>query len=118
MIALRDRRTRDLFDRGSELGEKRRRLLERSWAEVFRNHLFEDLPVDELFPHFDQRMGHPSKDFHIVIGALQLLPCMRRSMATPSDDMLIGKALAAFLIQHQARPGAGLTRPDAICCTL
>jgi hypothetical protein len=42
-----------LFDGRSELGEKRRRLLERSWAEVFRNHLLEDLPVDELFPYFD-----------------------------------------------------------------
>jgi len=72
MITLRDRRTGDLFDRGSELGEKRRRLLDRSWAEVFRIHLLEDLPVDELLPHFDQRMGRPSKDFYTVIGVLLL----------------------------------------------
>jgi len=72
MITLRDRRTGDLFDRGSALGEKRRRLLERSWAEVFRNHLLEGLPVGELFPHFDPRMGRPSKGFHIVIAVLLL----------------------------------------------
>lgn len=72
MITLRDSRTTSLFDGRSELGEKRRRLLERSWAEVFRNHLLEDLPVDELFPHFDQRMGRPSKDLHTVIGVLLL----------------------------------------------
>ncbi len=72
MITLRDRRTGDLFDRWSELGEKRRRLLNRSWAEVFRSHLLDDLPIDELLPHFDERMGRPSKDLHIVIGALLL----------------------------------------------
>lgn len=72
MITLRDRRTDDLFDRWSELGEKRRRLLDRSWAGVFRDHLLDDLPVDELLPHFDDRMGRPSKDLHIVIGVLLL----------------------------------------------
>lgn len=72
MITLRDRQTGDLFDRWSELGEKRRRLLDRSWAGVFRDHLFDDLPVDELLPHFDERMGRPSKDLHIVIGVLLL----------------------------------------------
>lgn len=59
MITLRDSRTGDLFDRWSELGEKRRRLLDRSWAGVFRKHLLDDLPIDELLPHFDERMGRP-----------------------------------------------------------
>lgn len=71
MITLRDRRTGDLFDRGSELGEKRRRFLDRSWAGVFRKPLLDDLPIDEL-PHFDERMGRPSKELHIVIGVLLL----------------------------------------------
>jgi len=72
MITLRDRLTEDLFDRWSELDEKRRRLLDRSWAGVFRKHLLDDLPIDELLPHFDERMGRPSKDSHIVIGVLLL----------------------------------------------
>lgn len=72
MIPLRDRRTGDLFDCWSEMGEKRRRLLDCSWAEVFRAHLLDDLPVDEVLPHFDERMGRPSKDLHIVIGVLVL----------------------------------------------
>ena len=62
MFTLRDRRTGDLFDRWSDLGEKRRHLLERSWAGVFRDHLLSSLPVDELCRHFDQHMGRPSKD--------------------------------------------------------
>ena len=57
MITLRDRRTGDLFDRWSEMGEKRRLLLDHSWAGVFRDHLLDDLPIDELLPHFDDRMG-------------------------------------------------------------
>ncbi|NOX38938.1 MAG: transposase [Alphaproteobacteria bacterium] len=72
MFTLRDRRTGDLFDRWSDLGEKRRRLLERSWAGVFRKHLLENLPVDELSHHLDDRLGRPSKDLHVVIGVLIL----------------------------------------------
>jgi len=72
MFTLRDRRTGDLFDHWSFLGEKRRLLLERSWAGVFRDHLLEALPVDDLCRHLDDRLGRPSKDLHVVIGALLL----------------------------------------------
>ena len=72
MFTLRDRRTGDLFDHWSFLGEKRRQLLERSWAGVFRAHLLEALPVDDLCRHLDDRLGRPSKDLHVVIGALLL----------------------------------------------
>lgn len=53
MFTLRDRQTGDLFDRWSWLGEKRRHLLDRSWAGIFRDHLLSDLPVTELLSHFD-----------------------------------------------------------------
>lgn len=72
MFTLRDRRTGDLFDRWSGLGEKRRRLLERSWAGVFRDHLLSHLAVDDLCRHFDDRFGRPSKDLQVVIGVLLL----------------------------------------------
>jgi hypothetical protein len=72
MFTLRDRRTGDLFDRWSDLGEKRRRLLERSWAGVFRDHLLEALPAADLCRHLDDRFGRPSKDLHIVVGVLLL----------------------------------------------
>ena len=72
MFTLRDRRTGDLFDHWSELGDKRRHLLERSWAGIFRNHLLDELPVDELRRHLDDRLGRPSKDLHVVIGVLLL----------------------------------------------
>ena len=61
-----------MFDRWSDLGDKRRRLLERSWAGVFRDHLLVELPVDDLCRHLDERLGRPSKDLHVVIGVLLL----------------------------------------------
>ena len=72
MFTLRDRRTGELFDRRSDFGDKRRRLMEQSWAGVFRNHLLVELPVDDLCRHLDERMGRPSKDLHVVIGVLLL----------------------------------------------
>ena len=71
MFTLRDRRTGELFDRWSDFGDKRRRLMEQSWAGVFRNHLLVELPVDDR-RHLDERMGRPSKDLHVVIGVLLL----------------------------------------------
>jgi DDE family transposase/transposase-like protein DUF772 len=72
MITIRDHQTRDLFDPWEHLGEKRRRLLERSWAGAFREHLLEHLPVRELIARFSRQLGRPTKDFHTVIGALIL----------------------------------------------
>ncbi len=72
MFTLHDRLIGDLFDLWSGLVEKRRRLLERSWAGVFRDHLLDELPVDELCRHLDDRLGRPSKDLHVVIGVLLL----------------------------------------------
>lgn len=96
MITLRDRRTGDLFDRWSEFGEKRRRMLDRSWAGVFRDHLLDDLPIEELLPHFDDRLGRPSKDLHIVIGVLLL-----QQLHDLSDAATV-EALAFNMTWHHA----------------
>jgi len=34
------------------LGPKRRKFLEDSWAGLFREHILEELPVDEVAPSF------------------------------------------------------------------
>src|SRR4051794_16376967 len=72
MLTIRDHRTGDLFDPWAHLGEKRRRLLDRSWAAVFREHLLDHLPVAELAAHFSRGLGRPTKDLHAVVGALIL----------------------------------------------
>jgi hypothetical protein len=45
MLTIRDHHTGDLFDPWDHLGDQRRRLLDRSWAAVFREHLLNHLPV-------------------------------------------------------------------------
>jgi hypothetical protein len=72
MLTIRDHHTGDLFDPWAFLGEKRRLLLERSWAGVFREHLLQHLPVAELAPHFRRAFGRPSKDLYAALGALIL----------------------------------------------
>lgn len=72
MLRIRDHETLDLFDRWAYLGPKRRRLLERSWAGVFRQHLLSELPVERLGTFFSGETGRPTKDLHVAIGALIL----------------------------------------------
>lgn len=72
MLTLRDHQSGDLFDPWKHLGPRRRRLLERSWAGVFREYLLEYLPVGDLIPHFRKGFGRPSKDLHVALGALVL----------------------------------------------
>lgn len=72
MLTIRDHATGFLFDPWDHLGPKRRQLLERSWAGVFRDYLLQHLPADELAPHFCDGFGRPSKDLHMVLGALIL----------------------------------------------
>ena len=72
MLTLRDHQSRELFDPWEQLGVKRRRLLEVSWAGVFREYLLEHLPVKELAAGFRDGHGRPSKDLSVGLGALIL----------------------------------------------
>lgn len=72
MLTVRDHQSGDLFDPWRHLGQQRRRLLERSWAGVFRKYLLRHLPIGELAKHFCDGIGRPSKDLYAAIGALIL----------------------------------------------
>lgn len=72
MLTLRNHQNGDLFDPWEYLGPQRKRLLERSWAGVFRDFLLKRLPVKELIPHFRDGFGRPSKDLFVALGALIL----------------------------------------------
>ena len=72
MLILRDHDSAAPSDLWIQLGAKRKQLLDRSWAGVFRDYLLLDLPVTELAPHFSKDFGRPSKDLHVVFGALLL----------------------------------------------
>jgi len=60
MLINRDHDTGSLFDPWRYLGDKRRRLLEKSWAAVFREYLLNELPVAEIGAHFSDDMGRPT----------------------------------------------------------
>jgi hypothetical protein len=72
MITVNDHQTERLFDPWGYFGPKRRNLLEKSWAGVFRQYLLEKLPVHKVARHFDEVMGRPSKELYTAIGALML----------------------------------------------
>lgn len=68
----RDLQQTELFDPWGFLDERKRRMLQRSWAGVFHEHLLERLPVDKFAMHFSSGMGRPTKDLHVVMGVLIL----------------------------------------------
>src|SRR4030065_1602166 len=76
MFHVRDRRTGSLFDPWAYLGPKRRKLLDRSWAGLFRKEILPPLPVEAMTAAFHARLGRPSKDAYTLFGALvfQQLP--------------------------------------------
>ena len=76
--------------------------LDRSWAGGVRDHLIDDLPIDELLPHFDDRLGRPSKDLHIVIGVLLLQQLHDLSDAANRET---AGAFRSFHMQGMPRPG-------------
>lgn len=52
MFHVRDRRTGSLFDPWAYLGPKRRKLLDRSWAGLFRKEILPHLPVEAITAAF------------------------------------------------------------------
>ncbi len=72
MSTLRNGRTRNLFDPWKSLGTKRRELLDRCWAGVFRDYFLDHLPAAKLADKCLGSFGRPSEDLHVVLGALVL----------------------------------------------
>jgi len=72
MINIKDHKTGYLWDHWEYLGEKRRKLLEESWAGAFRKHILLQLPIDNVIPFFSKDQGRPTKEIYSLIGALVL----------------------------------------------
>src|SRR4030067_592688 len=52
------------------MGPKRRKLLDDSWAGLFRKEILPELPVEKLAPAFDEVNGRPTKEMYTTLGAL------------------------------------------------
>ena len=72
MIHTRDHKTAYLFDPWHFLGEKRRKLMDTSWAALFREHILCELPVSKVAPFFNDTFGRPTKELYSALGVLVL----------------------------------------------
>jgi hypothetical protein len=72
MIRIKDQNQGVLFDPWAFLSQKRRELMEQSWAGLFRNELLRELPVEEVASSFKEGFGRPTKELHTVLGVLLL----------------------------------------------
>ena len=54
------------------LGPKRKELLEAGWAALFKNHLIDQIPVEEIKACFHKKMGRPTKEIRTMLGVLLL----------------------------------------------
>lgn len=70
MYFVKDHKTIDMFDRFAHLGPKRRALLDRTWAKLFREEVLPQLPVHLLIPHYDSGNGRPSNELYAMMGAI------------------------------------------------
>jgi len=72
MIHTRDHSTTYLFDPWHFLGEKRRTLMDSSWAALFQEHILRKLPVNRIAPFFSVTYGRPTKELYTALGVLLL----------------------------------------------
>ena len=70
MIRIKNHKQQELFDPWSFLSPKRRKLLDQSWAGLFREELLCELPVNEFASNFKEDFGRPTKELHTALGAL------------------------------------------------
>lgn len=96
MIYTRDHKTGYLFDPWEYLGPKRRKLMDESWAGLFRKEILGELPVDKIAPFFTADFGRPTKELYTVLGALVI-----QQMQDLSDEDTISQ-LAFNLQWHYA----------------
>jgi hypothetical protein len=72
MIRIKDHKTGYLFNPWDYLGPKRRKLMEESWAGLFRQEILDELPVNEIASAFSDISGRPTKELYMALGSLVL----------------------------------------------
>lgn len=86
MIHTKDHKTMPIFDPWEFLGPKRRKLMEESWAGLFRKHILNELPVSKLKPFFTAGFGRPTKELYSIVGAIVL-----QQMHDLSDEQTVSQ---------------------------
>ena len=81
MFYTKDHKTGYIFDPWKYLGPKRRKLLEESWAGVFRQYILNELPVERISSYFSPNEGRPSKESYTALGV-----CLLQQMHDLTDE--------------------------------
>ena len=72
MFFTKDHKTGYIFDPFQFLGPQRRQLLDKSWANFFREEILPELPVNELKNYYHKSSGRPTKELYALMGATLL----------------------------------------------
>ena len=72
MIRIKNHKQGELFDPWAHLSPKRRELLDKSWAGLFREYLLCELPVAKIASSFAEDFGRPTKELHAALGVMVL----------------------------------------------
>ena len=72
MIRCRDHKTPYMIDPWEYLGPKRRKLLDESWAGLFREYILPELPVHKIASCYTDGFGRPTKEIYAALGSLIL----------------------------------------------
>lgn len=72
MFHIKDHKTPYIFDPFVFLGPKRRQMLDRSWAKLFREEILLELPVRLLEKHYHPVHGRPTKELYAMLGVMVL----------------------------------------------
>ena len=72
MIYIKDHKQLDMFNPFEHLGPKRLALLKNSWAHLFREEILHQLPVEKLYPEFNEFRGRKTKELYAMLGLLIL----------------------------------------------
>lgn len=72
MIKIKNYKAQYMFDLFEHLGPKRRKLLDESWAGIFRYNVRQVLPVELLARHYCATNGRPTNELVAMMGAMIL----------------------------------------------
>jgi hypothetical protein len=72
MFHTKDHNQLNIFDPWSYLGPKRRKIMDNSWAGLFRKEILTELPVDALRKYYHESDGRPTKELSSMVGLMIL----------------------------------------------
>lgn len=103
MFNIKNHKQAHIFDPWGHFGPKRRKLLDKSWAGLFKHKILPVLPVEALRKHYHDWNGRPTKELYSMIG-LMLLQQMH--------DMTDEQAVEQFCFNIQWHYALNITSPE------